>query len=60
MTCFFSFKVRFMFQFNLLQSYFPFLIEISNDKKYINKILNDFYNSKENRQNIENKVELKK
>lgn len=36
------------------------LIKISDDKKYINKILNDFYNNKENSKNIENKVELKK
>lgn len=36
------------------------VIQISDNKKYINKILNDFYNSKENSQNIENKVELKK
>lgn len=36
------------------------VIQISDNKKYINKILNDFYSSKENSQNIENKVELKK
>ena len=36
------------------------LQKINSDKKNINKILNDFYSSKENNKKIENKIELKK
>ena len=36
------------------------LQKMNSDKKNINQILNDFYNSQENNKKIENEIELKK